>query len=659
MLAVDIETYDPDLKELGDGSCRHDGRILCVGMYGTYSGKPVSKAYDFDVPAEREQCVEMLESGEPKVFHNGVYDLSWLVCDADIEVGGVLHDTMTRAVFIDEYQDLDLDSCCKKMGLKGKNKEETIEAWYSKWQSEMKGHAALLKKGTVADGLSQREQDLLVSGKWKQDLWKNVLAVWEDSEGRRLMKEYNLRDCVATMGLFQAQEPLMASFQEAYSVECDLARLMMKVKKTGVRIDVKKLHELTDMVDKDCQEAERKLSDVYGITGEMVASSKQLGMRMNQMGIHSPIVSRKTGAESWSADALARIQHPVVEAIGEYKNYLALRDKYLHGSLKKSLIGERIHCTFSPNKREEGGTVTGRFSCKTPNLQNIPARDKAYGHHYAQDMRALFVPEEGCMMAAMDYSQIEYLLLAHFAVGQQAEWFRGQANAGIDFHTVAMSATGIPSRTVVKTFNYGVIYGMGWKTAMEKNFVLFSKLAAEKGTDIETFTRTTYDEYHRRLPVIRETMQWCQNLAKQQGYVETLGGRRQHKPKPAYDPVTGKINDFIYKMLNKLIQGSAADVLKFALRDAYRKGLFDVLKFHITVHDENVVSVPFTKEGTEAAVELQRTMDTSFRDQLLVPMKACAEVGPNWGYWSGDIWEEMKKGNFDPSLFKKDYRETH
>ncbi len=660
MVAMDIETYDPGLKDLGDGSMRKDGRVLCVGAYGEWQGEKVSRCFDFESPADRDLCREILESEEPKVFHNGVYDLSWLCCGCGFEARGVLHDTMTRAALIDEYQDLDLDSCCRRMGLPGKNKADTIDVWYAEWQARMKeASRQYKKKGACPPELTDREALLVASGEWKKDVWKNTLAVWDDPEGKRLMMKYCLQDCAATYGLFQAQERQFEPYRKAYETECGLYPLLVKMKKAGVRLDVKRLDELTEAVDKDSQEAAEKLSSVYGITEEMLASPKKLGERLNSMGIHSPVKSPKTGAESFSADALSRIRHPVVEAIGEYKNYSALRDKYLHGSLRKSLVGDRIYCTFSPNKREEGGTVTGRLACSRPNLQNIPARDKAYGHRYAQDMRSLFLPEEGCMMAAMDYSQIEYLLLAHYAVGPQAEWLREQANAGVDFHKVAMAATGIPNRTVVKTFNYGVIYGMGWKTAMEKNYLLFEKLAAEHGTTIEQFTKQTYDDYHKRLPVIRDTMQWCQNMAKQQGYVTTMGGRREHKPKATYDPRTGQINDYIYKMLNKLIQGTAADILKGALVAADREGLFGVLTMHITVHDENVVSVPFSKEGTEAGMELQRLMDNSYRDQLLVPMKACAEVGPNWGYWSGDIWEEMKRGNFDPRLFEKDYKETH
>lgn len=617
IVAMDIETYDPNLKDLGDGSCRHDGKVLCVG---TYNGS-VGKAY---IPGcdDWQELIDLLKSDAPKVFHNGIYDLAWLACDLNLEINGDLHDTMTRMVYIDEYADLGLDDCCTKLGVTGKNKDDTIERW---WEDNKERLGYTKKTDTM---------------------WKHVMDLWEEPSGREQMIKYNIQDCKATWDLYHAQEPLMQKVMTPYMVDVELTHLIIQMKKVGVRIDKEAMLNLTAQVEADVNKAEQHLINTYGITGEMVSSPKQLGKRMNEMGIHSPVKSAKTGAESWAVDAMARINHPVVAAIQEYKNYSAVLNKYLHGSMSDAIVGDRIHCTFSPNKREDGGTVTGRFACSKPNLQNIPARDKAYGHSYGQAMRSLFLPEEGCMMAAMDYSQIEYLLLGHFAVGSQAEWFRGQANAGVDFHTVGQQATGIPSRQVVKTFNYGVIYGMGWQTAMIKNYNLFSKLADEHGMDIESYTKKVYNEYHAKLPVIRDTMNAVQNAAKLQGYVLTIGGRMQHKPKPVFDPATGKVNDFLYKMLNKLIQGSAADILKFALLKAWKAGLFDVLTMHITVHDENVVSVPYNKIGTEAAAELKATMDNSFKEKLLVPMKACAEVGPNWGYWSDDIWEEMKRGDF-------------
>ena len=636
LLAVDIETFDPNLKTHGDGSCRESDSpdddnscILCVGIY---DGEK-AKSYRPFTPEWSELEELMSDENIDKIFHNGIYDLAWLVCGYDMTVKGLCHDTMTRMTYIDEYADLDLDSCCKYFKVQGKNKTDTIEYWYEQHKEQV------IYAGEVL-GHKIKKSD---------SLWAHSLFLWNSwKEFREQMIAYNLQDCRATYNLYFAQEPKMQKVYDAYMVDVRLTPLVIQMKKRGVLIDRKAMSKLTEDIQADIDAKKKILVENYGITLEMIGSSKQLGKRLNEMGIHSPVLT-KTGAESWGADAMARLMHnPVIPIIEEVKGYMKLLSTYMNGGMGQAILSDgRIHCTFSPNKREDGGTVTGRFACSKPNLQQIPARDKHLGHSYGQAMRSMFLPEEGCMMSALDYSQIEYLLLGHFAQGPQAEWFREQANAGIDFHTVAMQATGIPERTVVKTFNYGVIYGMGWKKAMEKNYVLFEKLAMKEGKTIEQFTQDTYNNYHARLPVIRDTMKVVQNIAQMQGYVMTIGGRYQHKPKPQYDPATGKINDFIYKMLNKLIQGSAADILKFALLEAWDAGIFDVLKMHLTVHDENVVSVPYNKIGAEANGELKHIMDMSFHSQLKVPMKAACELGPNWGYWDHDIWDDMQKGIFN------------
>ena len=678
LIALDIETYDPNLHELGDGSIRKDGRILCCGAHGD----GISKVFDFDNPNDIQELRDILKDPSiDKIYHNGIgYDLPWLYCGYDMVIKGVQHDTMTRAALIDEYQSLGLDDCCRKLGLRGKNKGETIEAWYEKWQAQMKLAAKSFKKYGISDNneviiakensdfetwkLSPTEVEALITQSYKKDVWANALVIWADPVGREMMKKYNLQDCVATFNLFKAQEKLIEPLHNVYEMECKLVPILLDMKKRGIRVDEKRMAELAAKVQEKADEQEHKLTDMYGVTGEMISSGKKLGARLNEMGIHSPIRTA-TGTESWAEGALVRIHHPVIPMIQEYKNYDSILNKYLRGSLSRTVINGRIHCTFLPMLRDKesgiggGGTVTGRFSCKAPNLQQIPARNKGHGQDFSQDMRSLFLPEEGKMIAALDYSQIEAVLLGHYAQGQQAAWFREQLKAGADLHNIVMGMTGITYRPVVKTFNYGCIYGMGWKTAMEKNYTLFEKLAAEEGLDIETFTKDIYYNYHKKFPVIKDTMEWCQNIAKAQGYIDTMGGRRQHKPKPAYDPATGKINDFIYKMLNKLIQGTAADILKTALINAYEAGIYDVLDLHLLVHDEQVVSVPFTKEGCEATVELQQTMANVYKDQLLVPIKAECELGPNWGYWSSRIYKDMQNGIFNQAEFNADYRETH
>ena len=777
MIALDIETYDPNLKELGDGSIRKDGEILCCG---SYNGKK-AEAYIPNTPGW-QKLIDILKSDEPKIFHNGIYDLAWLCCGYDLKVNGTIHDTMTRMSMIDEYADLDLDTCCKRFSIKGKNKNETIEAWYDEHKK------ALNLKGT---------------------LWQNSKYLWDNYQAfRDNMIKYNLQDCIATYNLFFAQEPRMQNYQEAYQMECDLYPLLIEMKKNGVRIDEKRLAELTCHIKDELASVEQKLKFEWGLTPTIISSTKQLGSALTNMGLHSPIKTPK-GAESWAAGALDRLQeYEVVREIQHWKTLNAIIDKYLQGALYNSIWNGRIHCTFSPNKRDDGGTITGRFSClatgtsvytieygyipiedikpglhtithtgkvaaikklicngikpvylydnlictddhliwtgkqfkeaknvnfktipqehrlmpesicclsskrqannerieltvqyyrsqysrsyqnaltkkykaaktkrlymgnvlvwdievdhedhsflangyyvhncKNPNLQNIPARETKHGHKsYGPEMRELFIPENDCWMFACDYSQIEYLLLAHFAQGPQAEWFREQANAGVDFHTTVQQSMNFPERTIVKTLNYGKMYGMGINKMMQLNYVVFSKLAADRGMDILQFCTWINDLYNEKMPVIKDTMLSIQNLAKVQGYVTSLSGRHHHRPRPYFDPTTGKWNDGIYKMTNYLIQGSAADILKKGLLDAWNSGVFNILKMHITVHDENVCSVPKIKEGVEAAAELEACMNNAYKDRLLVPMKAVGGIGDNWnGKHAEDDWQKLRE----------------
>ena len=637
IVAVDIETYDPNLSVMGDGACRGDGVMLCAS---TYDGHEV-KGYVYNTEEWQEFVDVMQNATIDKVFHNGVYDLSWLICNCGIDVRGVLHDTMTRQAYINEYYELSLDKCCKAMGVSHKNADTTIEAW---WEAN--------KTQLFADGVLSHKKASIKNEK----LWDHADVLFNTvPEFRQLMLEYNGNDCIITFDLFWAQALKLNSSKPEYAmydIDTLLVPLVMRMKKVGIRIDTEHLANISSRVSDDIVVVERRLLTEYGITPEIINSPKKFGEKMNSLGIHSPMTSSKTGKESWNAVARARIQHPVMQLVDTYKVYYATLHKYLKGDMANSILDDgRIHCTFTPNKRETSGTVTGRFSCVHPNLQNIPAREKNVEHDYSQAMRELFLPEPGHILVAMDYSQIEYLLLAHYATGPQADWFREQALAGVDFHTVAMAATGIKSRNVVKTFNYGIIYGMGWRKALALNYATFTKAGAEHNESPEQYAMRVYAEYHERLPVIRDTMRHVQEQAKMYGYVRTIGGRKQHKPTPMFNPATGKVEDFIYKMLNKLIQGSAADILKAAMAACYTTGVFDVCVPHLTVHDELVVSAPYNKEGRDALVLMKKCMEESFKDKLSVPMKVGVEAGANWGYWSSDIWQGML--NDDYTLMKR------
>lgn len=617
MLAIDIECYDPNIQDLGSGCIRKDGYIICVG---TYDGQK-AKVYEPN-KEDWDELKTRLASNEPKVFHNGIYDLGWLVCGYDLAVNGTIHDTMTRAVFINEYAPLGLDDCCKRMNIKGKNKEETIEKWYSEHRKDL--------------GFKQL------------NVWKVVDKLIEYPAFKQALFQYNIQDCIATYNLFYAQEPYMTPYQEPYQLECDLYPLLMHMKKNGVRIDTKALDSITAQIKENLVLDERNLISKWGLTPSILRSPKQLTVAMNTMNIHSPILTA-TGAESWNAQALEKINHPIVKDIFQYKVDNALITKYLEGAMRNCIFNGRIHCDFSPNKRDPaagqaGGAITGRFASACPNLQNISAREFKHGcKTYGDELRSLFIPEEDCYLFACDYSQIEYVLFMHYAKGPLADQIREQIKAGVDFHNMTMDLTGIKVRTCVKGINYGKLYGMGINTMLNgPNYPTWKEEGEKLGMTAEQYCRHCNDVYDEKLPIIAQTIQLIQNEARTFGYVTSLGGRRHHNPKPVFE--NGRWNNGLYKMTNYKIQGGGADLLKQGLVLAWKEGVFNDITMHITVHDENVCSVPKTRAGIEAAAHLEECMDKAYYELLSVPIRAEGGLGDNWSAkHSEQAWQDARK----------------
>lgn len=609
MIAIDLEVQESNLSELGPGYHRKDGEVLCVGLYD-------GRDYVCCEP-EDTRLKDWLASDEDKVFHNSVYDLSWLVHGLGYKVNGTLHDTMTRATLINEYVDVDLDSCCKRFDVKGKNYADTIEAYY-KDRKKLWG--------------------------MRGDVWENLVFLWADAGGREQVIKYNKQDCIATYNLFYAQEPHMQLHREAYALECELQPVILMLNGNGFPVDTVARDNFTAFIHDKLYETEEVLKYTYGITSSIIASPKQLGVAMNELGITSPYRT-PTGAQSWSAAALDEIDHPVIEHIQNCKKYNTLLNNFLEGSLQRGLVNGRAYSVFKPNKRDEGGTRTGRFGSATVNLQQIPAREEsAEGvKSYGKEIRSMFVPEVDCLLGAFDYSAIEMYGLAHEAIGPKSDIFKEQACKHADFHTLAMELSGLKERTWAKRLNFTVIYGAGPKGIFLKNRKAFKTLEN---------TINIYNMYHTGMPFIRVTCDAIANEARTRGYVVSIGGRVHHKPPVYYDKETGKMNDNLYKMPNHKIQGMCADTLKRGLCDANKAGVYDVLKLHATVHDENIVSIPYNNVGIEAAMTFQRCMEDSFKDRWTVPITTSGDVGPSWGYQKDDIWLEMKAGHFDFSKYE-------
>ena len=310
--------------------------------------------------------------------------------------------------------------------------------------------------------------------------------------------------------------------------------------------------------------------------------------------------------------------------IVEAREFNKARTTFVDAILKHQVNG-RIHAELHPLRSDVGGTVTGRFSYSNPNLQQIPARHGEIGPM----IRSLFIPEEGTLWGAFDYSSQEPRIVVHYS---KLMGFRGASDfaeqysvdARTDFHQMAADIVGVP-RKQAKDINLGLFYGMGSK-----------KLAASLGLEFED-AKELFAEYHDKVPFVRELSDYAINRASRKGVIRTVLGRRCRFDKwepnkyGSWKPMTYQEayaehgpaikRAFTYKALNKLIQGSAADQTKAAMVALANEGILPMIQ----VHDELDVSV----ESEDQAKMITEIMQDCVK--LEVPSVVDAEFGPNWG----------------------------
>ena len=268
--------------------------------------------------------------------------------------------------------------------------------------------------------------------------------------------------------------------------------------------------------------------------------------------------------------------------------------------------------------------MTGRFSYANPNLQQIPARNKELGPR----IRSLFIPEKECRWGCFDYNQQEPRLVVHYAALQNLygvdEVLNAYKSGDADFHSIVADMAEIP-RYQAKTINLGLFYGMG------KN-----KLQAELGVSKEK-AEELFRQYHGKVPFVKQLMDAVMRRSQDSGKIRTLLGRlcRFHLWEPNYFGIhkalpheealkehgPGIKRAYTYKALNKLIQGSAADMTKKAMLELYKAGIIP----HIQVHDELDISVKDDKQAKQIVEIMESAVE------LEVPNKVDYESGPNWG----------------------------
>lgn len=592
--AIDIETKDPHLKDWGPGSIRKDGKIIGIGCYCP------DKGIDEFFHPEDTQIKDLLRDPSiGKIFHNGVYDIDWIVNGEGLDIAGPCEDTMTRETLLDSYAfSYSLDACCKRHGIEGKNKGQTIDEY------------------------------------WKQVGGRGKAIEHLDEIPFTLVGKYCKQDCKATYELFQAQHSLLVQqdLLRANDIEVRLYPILMHMRKNGFRLDMSNLFSLGNQFSNEYETGLKELEDTYGFVEGTLSlnAANDLYKIWKQEGL--PIEYTSTGKPSFAAAVLDDCPHPVAHKIKHLKGLI--KTQSFLDSWVDLAIQDHLYPSFFPAKRDDGGTVTGRWSSQNPNLQQVPAREDKHG----KEIRSLFIPEEGCYLGAFDYKQIEYRVFTHFASGEGAVEAQKHFNEdpNTDYHQMTIDLMGWndlgkEGRHLAKNLNFGSIYGLGPKSFATKFKQNLLHNHPERDPDnLFPVAQSLMNEYFAKVPFVKPTCTKIMEVGQRRGYVKTLSGRRQRMP----------LDKGTYKLINYLIQGSAADILKKGLVDAWDAGVFTVLKLHATVHDESVFSIPRTREGLEACEHFYKCLANAYK--LKIPLGVDTEIGPDWGHCNEDNWKSFK-----------------
>ena len=588
-IAIDLETKDPGLKERGSGSVIGDGDVVGIAVATSHYKGYFPIAHEGGGNMDRQKVMEwlkdVLESPSTKVFHNAMYDVCWLR-KLGLKVNGDIVCTMIAAAVTDENRfRYDLNSLSWKYLGYGKNEAALTEAAHS-WGIDPK--AEMYKLPAMHVGA------------------------------------YAERDAEVTLGLWQElkKEIIHQDLEDIFDLETELFPCLVDMRFKGVRVDVERAHKMKKEFIKEENDLLTKIESETNIRPQIWAA-RSIANVFDTLKIPYER-TEKTSAPSFTKNFLQEHEHPVVNLIAQAREINKAHTTFIDSILRHEHKG-RIHAEINQLRNAGGGTVTGRFSYQNPNLQQIPARNKDLG----PKIRSLFIPEEGHKWGCFDYSQQEPRLVVHYAslyklpsVYDVIDAYQNDSNS--DFHGTVAEMADIP-RTQAKTINLGLFYGMGK-----------AKLQAELGVSKEK-AEELFSQYHNKVPFVKQLMGKASNRAQERGQIRTLLGRLcrfhlwepnsfgMHKELPHEEALQehgpGIKRAYTYKALNKLIQGSAADMTKKSMLELYKEGIVA----HIQIHDELCVSV----ENKSQSDKIKKIMEEAVT--LEVPNKVDYEEGENWG----------------------------
>ena len=403
-----------------------------------------------------------------------------------------------------------------------------------------------------------------------------------------------------------------------YEIDLPLTPVLADMEMAGISLDLPFFQETGKRLEQRLAEIEKQVYETVGKTFNINSTQQLSDVLFTRLGLEPPDRGNKTASGHFSTSAgvldLLRGKHPVVDSVLEHRELSKLKSTYVD-ALQAALNSETgcVHTSYS-----QIGAVTGRLSSSNPNLQNIPIRSEE-----GRRLRHGFVAGKGNVLLSADYSQIELRIVAHMA---QDESMLAAFRAGEDIHaTTAAAIYGIRPdevtsrmRRIAKGVNFGLIYGMS-----VFGLTRYTELTLAES---ETFVKT----YFQKFPGVKRYLDGIRKQAAQQGYVETLLGRRRYFPALQSKANVQVKNREEREAINAPVQGTAADIMKIAmlrvppaLKAAGLKG-----RMLLQVHDELVLECP-ASEVQETAQVVQEAMTNAY--PLSIPLSTEARYGPNWG----------------------------
>ena len=635
-VAIDIETYDPNLKTKGLGAIRGDGFIcgIAVATKNDLAYFPLRHS-DIFIDFKRDEKIWSVlnerifqNKNITKVFHNAMYDVCWIRAVTGMMIKGRIVDTMIAASVIDENR--------FKYSLDALSKDYLNE---EKYKYDLQQKTLEWSGGTVKDPMTNMHK-----------LPASIVKEYAKQDVNLTYKLWKLFDKKIDEVLYTKDDGEQKTCRQIFELETKLFLCLVDMKFKGVKIDVAKailfgrhLKKRRDQIIKAIENITTVKVDIWA-----AASIKKL---LDHLHIKDYKVTPKSKMPQLPKDYLRTHNNKCLRMIAKAREYDKAVNTFIDGLLEYVHNG-RIHADINQIRSDTGGTVTGRFSMSNPNLQQIPAKGYIGGK-----MRELFIPEKDCKWGSFDYSQQEPRIVVHYAIklglpGTESlkdEFDRDDA----DFHQIVADMANI-SRKQAKTINLGLFYGMG-KIKLQKELGLDQQQAKE-----------LFNEYHGRVPFVRQLSQELIAFAKENKLLFTLYDRfcrfdKWETTNKEWNSDTNRFNEvplytkeqameafkaemldkykenkidanymdyferyytpaFTYKALNRLIQGSAADMTKKAMVDLHEKGIIP----HIQIHDELCFSITDHEPELIKSV-MEKTIP------LEVKNKVDFESGPNWG----------------------------